>query len=344
MTAAKVLVSLVTHDDSSDVERLLPTLVAQTERALAIHALDNASEDGSSAALAAAQRVYPFPFTLVASRVNLGYAGGHNQAIAEAVKQGIPWVLVLNSDVLLAADFVERLLAAAEAPGHEHVGSLAGKILRAEGESLTPTNVVDSVGLHMTRNGRHFDLGAGEKDTGQYDAPAEVFGVSGCAALYRTSALEDVRISTGYFDDDFFVYREDVDLAWRLRGRGHTALCVPSAVAWHRRRNLPDRRDAMPPLVNLHSVKNRFLLRLNNAGAAHVRATFLSTFVRDTLVVGSCLTLERSSLPALRWLGQNRHRLLEKRREILARRTVADAELLPWFTDDLADARRPDEH
>jgi GT2 family glycosyltransferase len=336
----KVLVSLVTHDHSSDVERLLPTLSAQTERALAIHALDNASEDGSRAALAAAQRVSPFPFTLVASRVNLGYAGGHNQAIAEAVRQGIPWVLVLNSDVLLAPDFVEKLLAAAEAPGHERVGSLAGKILRAEGENLTPTNVVDSVGLHMTRNGRHFDLGAGEQDAGQYDAPAEVFGVSGCAALYRTSALSDVRISTGYFDDDFFVYREDVDLAWRLRGRGHTALCVPSALAWHRRRNLPT-GETPCPAREPHSVKNRFLLRLNNAGAAHVRATFVSTFVRDTLVVGSCLTLERSSLPALRWLGQHRRRLLEKRKEILARRPVGDAERLPGFTADHAGAPRP---
>ncbi len=125
-------------------------------------------------------------------------------------------------------------------------------------------------------------------------------------ALPRGGARRRPKISTGFFDDDFFVYREDVDLAWRLRGRGWRARCVPAAVAWHRRRNLPERRREMSPLANLHSVKNRFLLRVNNAGPAHLRATFGRSFARDLLVVGGCLTVERTSLPALRWLALNR--------------------------------------
>jgi GT2 family glycosyltransferase len=183
----------------------------------------------------------------------------------------------------------------------------------------------------MTRNGRHFDIGSGARDDGRWDAPAEVFGVSGCTALYRVAALEDVKIGTGYFDDDFFVYREDVDLAWRLRGRGWTARCVPSARAWHRRRNLPDRRRSMSPVANLHSVKNRFLLRVNNAGKEHLRATFLPTFLRDLVVVGGCLVVERTSLEALRYLARERTRLMEKRAAIQRRRTVPDADLLRWF-------------
>ena len=95
-----------------------------------------------------------------------------------------------------------------------------------------------------------------------------------------------MKIATGFFDDDFFLYREDVDLAWRLRGRGWTARCVPAARAWHRRRNLPERRREMSAAANLHSVKNRFLLRINNAGKEHLAATFARTFVRDLVVVG----------------------------------------------------------
>ena len=339
---ARLLVSLVTHDESRDVERLLPTLFAQTCRDFELVAVDNRSEDGTRASLAAAQKLAPVPMEIVASRENLGFAGGHNVAIAKAVERGAEWVLVLNADVVLAPDYLERLLADVDRPGREWVGSLTGKILRADGPDLAPTTTIDTAGLRMTRSGRHFDVGSGEPDTGRWDRPAEVFGVSGCVALYRVAALLDVRVPTGFFDDDFFVYREDVDLAWRLRGRGWSARCVPSALAWHRRRSLPERRRAMSAVANLHSVKNRFLLRINNAGPDHLRATFPLTFGRDVVVVGGCVVAERSSLEALRWLARNRVRLLEKRRAILVRRTVSDRALLRWFGPDPGGARIPD--
>jgi GT2 family glycosyltransferase len=335
----RVLVSLVTHNESRDAERLLPSLFAQSFRDLAVSAVDNASEDGTRATFAAFEKIAPLPLEVFPSRENLGYTGGHNRSIARAVERGIPWVLVLNTDVVLAPGFIATLLADAERPEHARVAAFTGKILRAEGPDLTPTTVLDSVGIRMTPNGRHFDVGAGDGDAGQFDRPAGIFGASGCAVLLRTEALADVRITTGFFDDDFFVYREDVDLAWRLRGRGWAARCVPAAVAWHRRRNLPERRREMSALANLHSVKNRFLLRINNAGKAHLRATFPRTFLRDAIVVGGCLTVERTSFEALRWLAENRARLLEKRAEIQGRRTVPDADLARWFTDDPRGAR-----
>ena len=339
---AHVLVSLVTHNEARDAERLVPSLFAQTFRDVAVSVVDNASEDGTRATLAGFEKVSPVPLEVFASRENLGYTGGHNRSIAKAVERGIPWVLVLNTDVVLAPDFLETLLADAGRPSRERTATFTGKILRADGPSLTPTTVIDSAGIRMTPNGRHFDVGAGDPDDGRFDRSAEIFGASGCVALFRTEALEDARISTGFFDDDFFVYREDVDLAWRLRGRGWSARCVASARAWHRRRNLPERRREMSAVANLHSVKNRFLLRINNAGAKHLRATFPRTFFRDAVVVGGCLTVERTSLEALRWLAVNRGRLLEKRAEIQGRRTASDEDVLRWFTDDPDGARIED--
>ncbi len=337
----KVVVSLVTHNEARDVERLVPTLFAQTHRDLSVVAVDNASEDGTRATLAAFEKVAPFPMTIVASRQNTGYTGGHNAAIERALAAAADWILVLNADVVLDPAFLERLLDEAEKPLYREVAAFTGKIIRAEGAELAPTPLLDTVGIRMTRSGRHFDVGASLPDDGRYDRTAEVFGVSGCAALFRAAALADVRISTGIFDDDFFIYREDVDLAWRLRGRGWRALCVPAARAWHRRRNLPERRRAMSPLANLHSVKNRFLLRVNNAGAEHLAATFGRTFLRDLVVVGGCLTVERTSLHALRWLAENRARLLAKRSEIRTARRVPDRDLLRWFTSDPDGARIP---
>ena len=72
----------------------------------------------------------------------------------------------------------------------------------------------------------------------------------------------------------------------------------------------------MSPLANMHSVKNRFLLRINNQTAGELARTAVPTFARDFVVLGACLTVERSSLPAFGWLWKNRKRLWEKRREI----------------------------
>ena len=72
----------------------------------------------------------------------------------------------------------------------------------------------------------------------------------------------------------------------------------------------------MSPLVNLHSVKNRFLLRINNQSPAEFATTLLPTLARDAVVLSACLTVERSSLPAFGWLWRNRKRLWAKRKEI----------------------------
>ena len=72
----------------------------------------------------------------------------------------------------------------------------------------------------------------------------------------------------------------------------------------------------MTAVANLHSVKNRFLLRINNQSAAQALRTAVPTFARDLVVLGACLTVERSSLPAFGWLWRNRKRLWAKRREI----------------------------
>ena len=69
----------------------------------------------------------------------------------------------------------------------------------------------------------------------------------------------------------------------------------------------------------MHSVKNRFLLRINNQSAGEALRTLVPTAARDAVVLGACLTVERSSLPAFSWLWRNRKRLLEKRREIAAK-------------------------
>lgn len=75
----------------------------------------------------------------------------------------------------------------------------------------------------------------------------------------------------------------------------------------------------MSEIANYHSVKNRFLLRINNQAGGEFLATLLPTLARDLVVLGACLTIERSSLPAFSWLWRNRQRLFAKRHEIAER-------------------------
>jgi GT2 family glycosyltransferase len=305
-----VSIIVVSHDSAADLPSSLASAVAQRGASTEILMVDNASKDASrnvAGLYAPNVRVVPLPG-------NVGFATAMNAGIEATSGR---YVLSLNPDCRLAPDFAATLVRRMDA--RPDAGSASGRIYRAEGDDLSPTSRLDSTGIVFTRSGRHFDRGSEEEGEGRYLEEEEVAGATAAAGFYRREALESAKISTGYFDSDFFLYREDADLAWRLANLGWKCLYVPSAVAWHRRTNLPDRRRGQTAAANLHSVKNRFLLRINNQSAAEFWRTLVPTLARDLVVLGACLTVERSSFPAFSWLWRNRRRLLAKRREIRER-------------------------
>ncbi|HMF09496.1 MAG TPA: glycosyltransferase family 2 protein [Thermoanaerobaculia bacterium] len=301
-----VSILVVSHNDAADLPVCLGSALSQRDVRVETLVIDNASSDASRDVAASLPSV-----RLLALPENIGFAGAMNLGIDATSGR---YVLALNPDCRLEPDFAAALAASMDA--RPAAGSASGRVLRAEGSNLAATDILDSAGIRFTASGRHFDRGAGLPAAGRYVQPEEIAGASGAAGFYRRAALASARISTGYFDSDFFLYREDADLAWRLSRLGWTCLYVPQAVAYHRRRNLPERRRSMSALVNMHSVKNRFLLRLNNQTAGGFLATLVPTVARDAVVLAACLTVERSSLPAFSWLWRNRRRLWEKRREI----------------------------
>lgn len=302
-----VSIVLVTHDSAEDLPVSLASGLQQRGVGVETVVVDTASRDGSAQL---AKRMAPGARVLALSE-NVGFSAAMNAGIEASRGR---YVLSLNPDCRLEPDFAAALAARLDA--RADVGSASGRLLRAEGRELLPTARLDSTGIVFRASGRHFDRGSEQQAAGRYLEEEEVAGTTGAAGFYRRAALESARISTGYFDADFFLYREDADLAWRLRRLGWKCLYVPGAVAYHRRRNLPTRRREMSALANYHSVKNRFLLRINNQSGAEFLATLLPTLARDLVVLGACLTVERSSLPAFGWLWRNRRRLWAKRREI----------------------------
>jgi GT2 family glycosyltransferase len=306
-TPPDVSIVVVSHDSAADLPLSVASAVAQTGVTSETLVVDNASTDGSRDVA----RKFGTTVRLIPMAANVGFAAAMNAGIEASTGR---YVLALNPDCRLDTRFSEVLTNALDS--RPDAGSASGRIYRAHGPDLTPTPRLDSTGIVFTRSGRHLDRGSGEEGEGRYLEPGEVAGTTAAAGFYRRDALESARISTGCFDSDFFLYREDADLALRLERLGWKCLYVPEAVAWHRRHNLPERRRRMSKAANLHSVKNRFLLRINNQSGRDFARTFVPTLGRDLVVLGACLTVERTSLPAFSWLWRNRKRLLEKRREI----------------------------
>jgi len=318
-------VVVVVRNHAGTLAATLAGLVAQAAPPARVVVVDNASTDGSrDVARRFADRL---PLELIESPDNLGFSGAANRAIRRCDGR---WLLSLNPDCRLAPDFLARLVTAAERD--ERAGSASGLLLRGRGDDLAATDVVDSAGMIVTAGGRHHDRGAGRRLTPDLDRPARVFGASGAAALYRRAALDDVAYAGGeVFDETFFAYREDADLAWRLQRRGWSCLYWPAARAWHARGLRPEARRRGTPEINRHSVRNRFLLRWSNADWRWLIACFPWWLARDLTVVLACLTVERSSRPALAEAFALRRQQRARGRANAARKTVSGWRTAGWF-------------
>ena len=150
---------------------------------------------------------------------NLGFAAGNNLAVRMA--EGCEWVALLNPDASPEARWLAELLAAA-AERREY-SFFASRLVDAENSEL-----LDGAGDALHASGFAWRRGHGEP-AASADEPGEVFSACAAAALYRRDAF----LAAGGFDEDFFCYSEDTDLAFRLRLAGHRCLYVPSAVVHH---------------------------------------------------------------------------------------------------------------
>ena len=106
---------------------------------------------------------------------------------------------------------------------------------------------------------RHFDRGSKQADDGHYDELEYIFGPSGAVPLYRRLMLDDIVFDKEYFDEDFVIYREDVDLAWRGQMLGWQGVYSPRAIAYHVRRIRPgDDRSKIWPTPTFILLKTGF--------------------------------------------------------------------------------------
>lgn len=345
----KLSVHIVAWNSMRFLPDLFKSLSEQTYQEFSVLVIDNGSTDGVEAFI---RKEYP-QTTLLRNARNLGFSGAHNQAIRYALEHwdqddyADRFILVTNPDLILSSTCLEMLMK--EVSQHPTVGSFGPKLRRAFGENLADealqeivkSDLIDSTGLRARKNRTFSDRGAGEMDTGQYDDAREVFGVSGALALYRASALEDVRFEDEFFDHDFFAYKEDVDLAWRLQHAGWGSRFVPEALAYHYRGMYgPDRMGWFKRLLHRRtksksrsyfSNRNHWLLLAKNFRFVNA---FLSLFRVAPFEVSRLLyTLLFETRNAKAFIDAIVliPRILKKRAHTMKRRKRTAKEMRKWF-------------
>ncbi len=320
-----VSVLIVTWNSVQHLEACFASIDRQDHPSLEVVVVDNASTDATRELL----RSRESQWQVIHNDRNVGFAAGQNQAIRAAKGE---WLLCLNPDVMLSDDFITRLLEVGAA--HPEAGAICGKLLRWDPvREPHRTRIIDSTGIYFTPNMRHLDRGAEESDDGQYDRAQYVFGATGAAAMFRRAFIDGVSVEGEFFDEEFFSFREDADLAWRAQVMGWKCLYTPAAVAWHVRRVTPERRKQLPLLINWHSVKNRFLMRGKNASGWLCRQLFWPVAWRDLMTVGYAVVRDRRLLSAIAYPWRMRGSIRHKRAVIQSRRKVSDRELIWWFSD-----------
>jgi GT2 family glycosyltransferase len=318
-----VAVTIVTFNSAHFIAQCLQSVFEQDYPALEVVVVDNASSDETPALL----RQFEHKARVVYNKQNAGFAAGQNQAMGLSAAD---WLLALNPDVRLTRNFVSWLVAAGEA--QPEVGSVCGKLLAMRSDLTIPKEpIFDSTGIFFTPNLRHFDRGSQIGDTGQYEQFDYVFGATGAACLYRRKMMDDISLNGEYFDADFFAYREDADLAWRAQLYGWKCLYTPLAVAFHVRHVLPEKRSSLPAAINMHSVKNRWLMRIKNMTPDLYARHFVPITVRDGLVIAGCALREFSSLRGFFIVARLWRHTWAKRRVIMQKRRATNEYMAAWF-------------
>jgi GT2 family glycosyltransferase len=326
----KVAISLVTWNGEKHLEPLMASVFAQTFKDFEILVIDNGSSDGTVSFF---EKDYP-QIRLIKNQENLGFAKGHNIGIQETQSD---YVLILNQDVILEPDFLAQLVEFMDK--HKKAALVGGKLLKLKDKGKT--KIIDSVGQKIFKTQQVIELGAGQEDKGQFDEAHQVFGISATAAFYRRLALEEVKIGQEYFDEDFFSYKEDVDLNYRLRLYGWEIWYLPPAVAYHDRSaqgvgagfdlSTIGYRQQKNKFVNFHSYKNHWFVLTKNLTWYNFFWLFPYIFVYELIKFLYILFFEPKTLKAIPVIFQKLPAMIKKRKIIIKHKKVSNKELFGWF-------------
>ena len=286
---AKVLIGLNSFNDLAYLRECLPVL---EELRLILPAdvvvLDTAWGEETREFV---EKNYPDFVYMRHADGNIGYGRSYNEMARQFPDH--EYFLVVTSDVLLdpptVKTFVERMKK------DSALTMVAGKLHHWDLVHHKKTSVIDSLGICAEQRHHFYDRGCGEEDRGQYDPElGRFFGISGAVFLFRMAAISRLgRAPAGLFDERMWMYKEDIDLAYRLRWMGEKIAIFPEVWGWHARTVANTEGQSLHALrgadrskrdyARLHSYKNHFLLLKNNFAWGYGLGVFLKVFFYELM-------------------------------------------------------------
>lgn len=254
MDAPAISIVIVNWNAAAHLRACLESLEAQVQGHAEVVVVENASTDGSAGMV---RRDFPWAVLLEQHR-NVGFAEGCNLGIGSA---RAPWIATLNNDATVARDWVEVVRAAIRhAP--PRLGMVQCRMLFASDRSR-----INSTGVCLFPDGCAEDRDYGAPET-HGSSEQDIFCPTAGAALYRRSMLDEVKLETGWFDKEFFLYGEDVDLGWRCRLAGWDAVYMPAATVFHDAHATTGRKGWR--FVKTQCAKNRLRTLVKNASGRFI--------------------------------------------------------------------------
>lgn len=228
----KLVIGFITYGKNTAryLPYFLPSLKNSIFKGFKIIAIDNTEEPGSDN-IEYINKNYP-EIDIEWAGGNIGFARAYNKMINKAMGEGAEYFLALNPDMIVDTRMIENLLKTVKSD--KKIGAVQPKILRWDFARLGKTNIIDSLGVSLTRGHYFFDKDQGRIDKGDIKIE-EIFGFTGAAALLRVDALRDTSFGNEYFDELMFMYKEDCELSYRLRLAGWKIMLDSSAIAYHDR-------------------------------------------------------------------------------------------------------------
>lgn len=339
----KITIQLVVYNSRKYLSQVFESVFAQTEKDFEVIAVICGNADGGKEFI---EQNYP-SVKIIDPGKNLGFGGGHNLALSSSKGE---FIQIIGNDLILDPQFLTEMLLPF---GDADVAAVSGKLYQMDFEKNEKKQILDSTGIDIYQSGRARDRGQHELDSGQYDAKVDIVGVSGAAPMYRKSALNivslpatlatrDSQLATSmYFDPDFFMYWEDVDLSLRLKHAGYKIRFAPKAIGYHGRGSgsskegvkkfgsFLNHRSTQAQITKNWNFTNHLYMIIKNYPKLH-----FSFFKREFLMLGFIIILETRTLAVMPEFIKNLPATFKKRKEILSKSKLSVQEFENYFVKD----------